>query len=256
MPPEPEALDRARSASSNELKTLVHESSEEITLAMLENPNFEEPHVTLLLDRLDLTANVLSAVAAQSKWMSSEGVRFRLAAHPRTPGRIALTTIRQLYLFDLVRLSLLPSAPPDIKRAAEEVVISRVPHLPVGQKLTLARRGPSRVAGAVLAEGHAQAIKLALNNAFLTESQILKILAKKDVPERVVAAIAQHPKWSCYYNVRMTLIRHPHTPVPSVLGFLPHLAVPDLKEIVKLPDLAPHLRKYMENELVRRGSSG
>jgi len=77
-----------------------------------------------------------------------------------------------------VRLSLLPTASPDVRRAAEEVILTRVPHLPVGEKLTLARKGPSRVAATILAEGHPQAIRLALGNPFLTESQVLKALAK------------------------------------------------------------------------------
>ena len=254
MPPKTETpLERARTASSEELKSLVHAAGEDVLLAVLENPAIEEAHVTLLLDRLDLPANVLTSIAGEPKWISSEGVRLRLASHPRTPKRIALATARQLYLFDLVRLSLLPSAPADIKRVAEEIIISRVPHLPVGQKLTLARRGPARVAGAILAEGHAQAVKLALNNAFLTESQILKTLAKSGVPERVVAAIAQHAKWSCQYNVRMALVRNPRTPIPCVLEFLPELKVNDLREIAKLEELGPQVRKYVEQEVNRAG---
>jgi hypothetical protein len=253
MPPESEIrIEHARSASGEELKSLLHEAREEILLAILENPNCEEPHVTLLLDRLDLPSNVLDAIAARKKWASSEAVRLRFACHPRTPRRIALALVRQLYLFDLVRLSLLPSAPADIKRVAEEMIVSRVPQLPVGQKLTLARRGPSRVAGALLAEGHSQAIKLALNNAFLTESQVLKVLAKAEAPERVVAAIAQHPQWSCQYNVRVALLRNPHIPVLALLAFLPQISPRDLKDISGLEALAPHLRKYVQQELARR----
>jgi len=256
MPPESKSrLEHARSASGDELKSLVHEASEESLLALLENPNLEEPHVVLMLERLDLPANVLAAVAGEGKWTSSEGVRLRLARHPRTPKRFALAAVRQLFLFDLVRLSLLPSAPADIRRVAEEVILTRVPHLAVGEKLTLARRGPARVAGALLAEGHAQAVKLALTNPFLTESQVLKVLAKPGVPERVVVAIARHAKWSCQYNVRIALIRNPHTPSASVLAFLPNLTLRDLKDVSKLEGLAAHLRKQIEQELLRRAES-
>lgn len=255
MPPEHDArIERARSAAGDELKSLVHEAGEDALLALLENPNLDEPHVVVMLERLDLPATVLGAIAGAGKWTSSEGVRLRLARHPRTPKRFALAVVRQLFLFDLVRLSLLPSAPADIRRVAEEVILTRVPHLPVGEKLTLARRGPSRVAGAILAEGHAQAIKLALANAFLTESQVLKVLAKPGVPERVVAAIAQHPKWSCQYNVRIALVRNAHTPATSVLAFLPQLTLGDLKQISKLEGLAPHLKKHMREEMVRRAT--
>lgn len=250
MPPEIEtSAERARTAPAEELKSLLHASRRSSSKVILVSSSCGFSSKASSTSSLDLPANVVSAVAAQPKWISSEGVRLRLAAHPRTPKRIALAVSKQLYLFDLVRLSLLPSAPADIKRIAEEIIVARLPQLPVGQKLTLARRGSARVAGAILAEGHAQAIKIALNNAFLNESQVLKVLAKGDVRENVVASIAQHPKWSCQYSVRMALVRNPHTPIPCLLAFLSQLNRSDLLEIARTQSLAPHLRKYLEREL-------
>src|SRR5277367_5118034 len=243
---------RARSALKEDLQALIHEPEEETLLALLENPLLEEPHISQMLERLDLSANVLTAIAEKGKWTASEGVRLRLARHPRTPRRFAIALLRQLYLFDLVRLSLLPSAPAEIRRVAEELMVSRVPQLPIGQKLRLARRGPARVVGALPSEGHPQAIKLALANAFLTESQVLKALSKAGVPERVVAAIAQHPRWAVQYNVRVALVRNPHTPVPIILAFLPNLTLRDLKDLATLEGLSPHVRRYIQKELSRR----
>jgi hypothetical protein len=243
---------RARSASTEELKVLVHDPDEAVLLALLDNPNLEELHVTQLLDRLALPANILGGIAGKRKWTASEAVRLRLAQHPQTPKRVALAVVRQLFLFDLVRLSLLPSAPGDIRRIAEEIIVSRVPHLPVGEKLTLARRGPARVAGAILAEGHPQATKIVLGNAFLTEAQVLKVLASSRVPEDVVAAVAQHAKWSSRYNVRAALVRNPRTPVPCILAFLPDLTSRDLQDIEGLQELPQHTKKYIQKEIKRR----
>jgi hypothetical protein len=242
----------ARSAPKDDLQALIHESDEETLLALLENPLLEESHISQMLERLDLSANVLTAVTEKGKWTTSEGVRLRLARHPRTPRRFAMALLRQLYLFDLVRLSLLPSTPAEIRRVAEELMITRVPQLPIGQKLALARRGPARVVGALLAEGHPQAIKLALANAFLTESQVLKVLAKAGVPERVVAAIAQHPRWAVQYNVRVALVRNSHTPIPVVPAFLPDLTLRDLKDLAETEGVSPHVRRYIQKELSRR----
>jgi len=253
MPPDSRVtVDQARSASSEELKALIHDVNEEALLALLENPNLTEQHVCRLLERVNLPAEVLSAVAQERRWSSSGAVRLRIARHPHAPRRTALAALRQLFVFDLVRVSLLPSAPAEIRRVAEEIMVTRISHLAVGEKLTLARRGPARVAGALLAEGHPQALKLALGNSFLTESQVLKVLAKPDVPARAVAAIAQHSKWSRQYNVCMALVRNSQTPVPAVLGFLPNLTLRGLKEIAKLESLAPHLKKYIQQELRRR----
>ncbi len=126
----PARAQSARSAPQDDLQALIHESDEETLLALLENPLLEEPHISQMLERLDLSANVLTAIAEKGKWTTSEGVRLRLARHPRTPRRFAMALLRQLYLFDLVRLSLLPSTPAEIRRVAEELMITRVPQLP------------------------------------------------------------------------------------------------------------------------------
>ena len=248
--------EQARTAAGDALKTFLHDGDEATLLALLENPALDESHLTTLLSRLDLPAAVLSAIAARAEWTSSEAVRVALVRHPKTPRRAALTLLRQLYLFDLVKIALALSTPAEVKRIADEVMVQRVPQIPIGQKLTLARRGPARVAGAILAEGHPQAVKLALANAFLTESQVLKVVASAAAPERVIAAIAQDAKWSVQYNVRVALIRNPHTRAPVALAFLPDLTMRDLKDVAALETVPSHVRRYIEKELERRAAAG
>jgi hypothetical protein len=251
----PDSPVEPRNAPAKDLDSLVHEADEDALVQLLENANLAESHVKALLERLDISAKVLGAVAANGKWTASEAIRLSLARHPHTPRRIAIAAVRQLFLFDLVRLSLQPAAPAEVRRIAEEIILTRVPHLPAGEKLTLARRGPARVVGALLAEGHAQAVPLALDNPFLTESQVLKALARTATPARAVAAIAQHRKWSCQYNVRVALLRNAHTPVPSILAFLPNLTLRDLKDVLEADGLSVHTKKYIQQELARRSSA-
>jgi len=242
--------------SADPLKARVLSAGEDEILALLAAGELDESHLALLLDRVDISAKVVTAISAFPAAAASEGLRYRIARHAHAPRRIALSLLRHLFLFDLVRISLLPAVPAEIRRAAEEILITRVPNLPVGQKLTLARRGPSRVAGALLAEGNPQAIKLALDNAFLSESQVLKVLAKPGVPSRVVAAIAQHKRWCVQYNVRAALVRNVHTPVPSLLTFLPNVTLRDLKDIAALETISAHTKNYIRKELSRRSGRG
>lgn len=248
--------EQVRAASAEELSALLHESDEKALLALIENPNFMEKHAELLLDRAEISAMVVAAVAQaeKGKWMASESVRSKIAQHPHAPKRIALAAMKQMFLFNLVRLSLSPSARPDIRHAAEEAILGRVPHLPVGEKLTLARRGSARVAGAILAEGHPQAMKPALGNSFLTESQVLRVLAKDGVPERVVAAIAAHPKWSRVYNVRMALVRNEHVPTAALKAFVRDVTLRDLKDVSELPGIAESVKLVMRDEIESRSS--
>jgi hypothetical protein len=245
----------AREASSQDIALLVHEKDEAVLLALLENPRLDESHIRILLERLDISERVIAAIALQTKWLASEAVRFALAAHPHSPRQVAMTMVRQLFVFDLVRLALATTAQPEVRRLAEEAMISKIPQLPIGQKLTLAKRGPSRAVGAILTEGHAQAVAAALTNPLLTESQVLKSLARAETPERVVSAIARHPRWSSSYNVRLALLRNRHTPLNIVLAFLPNLTMRDLREISTLESLSPTLKTYLRREVARRANA-
>jgi hypothetical protein len=161
-----------------------------------------------------------------------------------------------LYLMDLVQIALLPRVSAELKRSAEDQLTTRLPQLPLGQKITLARRGPARVSGLLLAEGHPLVVPVALDNTHLTAAQILKVLAREGVPESVVQAIAHHRKWSCDYNVRLSLVRNPATTLAVSLNFLPELTVSDLRELAA-PGIVPEcLRKYLEAETQRRIRAG
>lgn len=55
--------ERAPAAKTSELSSLIHDTDEQALLALLENPAVEEPHIIQMLERLDLSANVLAAIA-------------------------------------------------------------------------------------------------------------------------------------------------------------------------------------------------
>lgn len=253
MLPESDAiLESARTAAPDEIENLIHESNEKILLSLIGNPNLSEKHVEALLGRPEISSVVISALVDAGDWLAHEKIRLKIAQHPHSPKRLALAALRRMFLFDLVRVAQIPAVACDIRRAAEEQVLSRVPHLPVGEKLTLARRAPARIAAAILADGHPQAIKFALENPYLTESQILKIMAKEGVPERVVAAISRHEKWSLHYNVRVALVRNAHTPRELAHKFVEDLTFLDLQNLAGMPGLPSDTKSRIAVELEAR----
>ena len=243
---------RARVAQGEELNGLIYHPAPAVLLALLDNPAFDGPQLTLLLSRKDLPTEILEEIGRRKTFLKSYGVKKSLLLHPRTPRLIGLRLLKELYLMDLVQFALSPALSAELKRYAEEQIVARLPQLPLGQKITLARRGPSRVAGALVAEGHAQVLPVALENPYLTEAQVLKALAREKVPVHVVQAIASHRKWSQSYNVRLALVRNPSTPISIVLGFLPHMTVNDLRVLAEPGIIAENLRKYLLAEVHRR----
>src|SRR5712691_9370809 len=256
MSGEASVRERALIATGEELAALVHHPAADVLLALLDNPALDETQVCLLLERKDLPGEILEEVGRRKALRKSDRVKKALAFHPRTPRLVSLRLLRDLYLMDLVQVAILPGVSAELKRNAEEQLIARLPQLPLGQKITLARRGPARVAGALLAEGHAQIASIVLDNPYLTEAQILKALSREKLPAPVIPAIIQHRKWSLSYNVRLALVRHPSAPLATILSYLPELTVSDLRELAA-PGIVPEsLRKYLQVEVQRRMRAG
>jgi len=248
--------ERALVAAGEELAALLHHPSADVLMALLENPALDETKLCQLLERKDLPGEILEEVGRRKHLLKNYRVKRALAFHPRAPRLISLRLLRDLYLMDLVQVTLSPGVPAELKRNAEEQLLARLPQLPLGQKITLARRGPARVTGALLAEGHAQVISIALNNPNVTEAQVLKVLSREKLPTALIPAISQHRKWSVSYNVRLALVRHHSSPLATILAYLPEITVSDLRELAA-PGIVPEsLRKYLQAEVQRRMRTG
>jgi len=244
--------DNLRTAAGEELVRLIHEAAPGDLAAILENPAIDETTLALLLQRKDLQPEFLEAVLERRHFLKNYVIKKLLAFHPHTPRTQGLRLLRDLYLMDLVTFSISPGVLPDLKRKAEDQVIAKMPQLPLGQKITLARRAPARIAGALLADGQPNVVKAALSNPHLTEAQVLRVLAREKLPPVVAQSIAKDTKWSHVYNVRIALLRQPATTLSTILAFLPELTVSDLREMVAPGILPENLRHYLQAEINRR----
>jgi predicted regulator of amino acid metabolism with ACT domain len=248
--------ERALIAVGQELAELLRHPSADVLMALLDNPALDETKLCLLLERKDLPGEILEEVGRRKHLLKNYRVKRGLAFHPRAPRLVSLRLLRDLYLMDLVQITLSPGVLAELKRSAEEQLLARLPQLPLGQKITLARRGPARVAGALLADGHTKVIPVALDNPNVTEAQVLRVLAREKLPMALIPAISGHRKWSVSYNVRLALVRHPLSPLATILLYLPEITVSDLRELAA-PGIVPEsLRKYLQAEVQRRMRTG
>ena len=232
---------------------LLASSTEDVLRSLIDNPAFDETHVCLLLQRKDLSGALLEEISKRKTWRGAYRVRLGLAAHPHTPRLVAMRMLRDLHLMDLVRIALLSTSSMELRRLADERVLARLPQLPLGHKLMLARRGSARVAAGLIAEGTTQSALVALDNPFLTESQLLKALAGEALPSRIVAAVARHDKWSKLINVRVALLRHPRVPPDRVPALVRGLPLREIQDLLRLGRLSGYVREQLREELTTRG---
>jgi hypothetical protein len=252
-----EADDRQQpKASHASFEDRLRDGSPQALRELAQSPELNEAQAALLLARKDLPGELIEEIAQRKPLLKSYAVKKALVLHPHTPRLVSLRLLRDLYLMDLVQLTLTPGALAELKRNAEEQLIARLPQLPLGQKITLARRGPGRVAGALLAEGHAQVLNIVLDNSNLTEAHVLKALSRVKISHGVLEAVSKHAKWSHSYNVRLALVRQPSTTLSTVLSYLPELTVSDLKELTAPGVVPENFRRYLQAEIQRRLRKG
>ena len=188
-----------------------------------------------LLKSPDATAAALAQLAKNLITSKSRKVLVALIAHSRTPRHVSIPLLRTLFTFDLMNLALTAAVAPDVKRAAEEQILTRLESLPLGQKITLARRASGRVAAALLQSSDQRIISPALDNKQLTEALVVQALMKSRAPERLFVLVSDHVSWQLHREVQIALLRSQKTPPERAREFAKNFSPEFLQEIVPAP---------------------
>jgi hypothetical protein len=195
-----------------------------------------------------LPSDEIERIAKDSGVTKSRKVRLALAAHPRAPRRIALRLIRELYTFDLMQFSLLPAAAADLKRAASELLITRLASVTLGERLALGRRSSAIVAAALLLDKEPRVWQTALENPRLSEAAVVKALNSLSPTPQFVEAVCRHARWSLRPEIRIALLRNPHTPLARALDFSRRMPPQQLSDILHSSRLPEKIKAYLRRE--------
>src|SRR5215472_7855558 len=142
----------------------------------------------------DLPALAIEALAKNGVVMKHRTVINAVVVHPRTPRHVSLPIIRRLFAFELMNIALMPAAFADIKKFAEEVLISRLETTTPGERLSLAKRSSPAVAGALLFDPERRVMEAALHNPHMTEAAIVRALMKDDAPQHLIDTVCHDSK--------------------------------------------------------------
>jgi len=202
----------------------------------------------LLKDRT-LTSESIEQITRNAAVMKSRKVRIAIAGHPRAPRRVALLLIRELYTFDLMQFSLLPAVAADLKRVSDELLVSRIASITLGERIALARRSSTMVAAALLLDKESRVWQTALENPRLTETAIVKALLRPAATPAFVKAICHHAKWSVRLEIRTALLRNEFTPLARALEFARRLPPAQLRDVLHNSRLPEKVKAYLRKSL-------
>lgn len=209
-------------------------ATEDLALAQLKDP--------------DLTSEQIEEISRQSGVMKSRKVRMAVACHQKTPRRVALRIIRELYTFELMQFALTPVVAADLKRLADELLLSRLASIALGERISLARRSSTFVAGALLLDKESQVWKPALENPRLTEAAIVRALQRANATAAFVEAVSHHVKWSLRNEVQVALLRNAHTPLPKAIEFARRIPAQKLRDILHASRLPEKIKGFLRKD--------
>ena len=238
--------------SLEQLLALLHSRVEEELIAAAASRLLTEELALSFLNRRDLPGRALEEMSKNASVMKHRKVIVAVVGHPRTPRHVALPIARHLYTFELLQIALGPAIPADIKMVAEEAIVSRLETISSGERLSLARQGSTRIAAELLHDPEDRIFSAAMDNPRLTEVWIGKALRKKDVRPELVHAVCKHEKWSLRRELRLDLLRNPHTPFAFAISFAQSLPTHQLREVLRQSELPENVKNYLEGELERR----
>jgi hypothetical protein len=230
------------------LEAFISNISPDELLRAAANPALTEDLALSLLKRGDLPLEVLDRLSKNGGILKLRTVKLALASHPHTPRQVSLPLIRQFYTFDLMKIALTPTVPRDVKVAADDLLVSRLKTVTLGERLALARRGSGRIAGAMLLDGDAHVMQIALENARLTESFVIQSVLRPEARAALVQAVAHHAKWSYRREVRIALLRSEYLSLARTLEFSHGLPAPLLRDLMHSSRLPARIKEQVLHE--------
>jgi hypothetical protein len=249
-------LRHALTGSSESLHESVRDPSVDVLLAALKNPALAVEHLLVLLRRPDLTEQVVTAVSRTALFEEHHPLRAAVFRHPATPTPLAISLVPRLHLFELMDAILMPAVPPDHRIAAERAVVQRLPSVPLGARITLARRATGAIVEALLSEGDSRLVDACLGNPRLAEGGIARLLSGGRATAEVISAIARHDRWKTRPNLRRAILRNPRTPLVWFTLWLPTMPMMEMRELLLSPRLTAPQKQAVREVLERRQGRG
>jgi hypothetical protein len=242
-------VQRARSQSVDDRRDLAFDAADEVLNALLDNEETTEDELTVIVRRRDVNVEILRRIAGDKRLLDSHRLRRMLVLNPKLPASAGLRLVGGLFLFDLVTVLITPAIPMEIKTAAENAILQQYQGIPLGQKITLARRtAGGRLLPMLLNDASGEVVRAALNNPFLTEN-VVSTAVWKTGHQHVVGIIAESPRWVTRRNVKLALLRNRMLTVGKAITIVNTLTSSELRELSLDSTVPMQVRSLIQQQM-------
>lgn len=218
-----------------------------------ESINFDkltEGEVAVLLRRTWIPKDFFYNLLGRKDLMKFYSIQKEIVNHHCCPQDISLNILPGLLPIDLLRVAKNLRISPFIRRQAETIFLQKWSKIPLGEKISHARRATPFILKNLKSEQNRMVIKALLENPSLTEEIILELL---NFPKISVVAIEEilNSRWKNRYRIKLAIVKCPKTPVQFVLRMVSELRKGDL--LTLLNESIPPLIRNKILEITKEG---
>jgi hypothetical protein len=235
-------LDRQRGREDDEelLRLRAASGPADYLAGALENARVNPEILRLVLNNRAATAAIVARVGRNRDWMRSRDVKVAFVANPQAPIVLARQVLPHLFWRDLAEVASNMRLSPPVRRDAEKILRARLPELSVGERTALARRPSPGIVEMLRDDAEPAVLRALAGNPRATESEILRVVARRDVPPGFLGWLATESPWGRRREVLLGVVRHPRTPRAAALRAVLNVAPGDLNDL-RRDEAAPRL---------------
>jgi len=205
-----------------------------------------EDEALAVLDNPHCTAAICGVLARSPRLTAFYAVRLRLVRHRATPLTHAVKLVHYLHWPDLLRVSVDVTVRPQVRRAVDTQLLTRLPKLSLGEKIAAAKRCSAALIKELLFDSDANVFASLLMNQLVREEDLLLLATSDSASAEKLRLLAGDQKWSSRYAIRRALVVNPSTPRSVAASQLRFLSRRDLRIIHDDPETSTYLRRCIE----------
>jgi hypothetical protein len=248
-----ERIKSALSASGEELWQLLRDPHPEVISNAALNRHFSEEMAVFIAKKKTASPETLAFLAGDVRFKDSYKLKVAVCKNPKTPQRVTFSLLKFMRVFDLADIANDQQIVIAVRQKIEYLLTERMPTIPSGVKMTLARRANSDMLLTLMEDGDERVISTCLDSHSLTESNLCKVINRPATGAAVIKLIAAHPKWSLRYQVKYALIRNFYSPMTCVAKFISGMKTADLKDLYADQKVPTSTKPFIFSELIERG---
>ncbi len=139
---------------------------------------------------------------------------------------------------------------------SDKPIFVQLQNMKISRKIRMATVGSREMAKALVKEANRLVHMAAIQNPRLKYADIKKLASNRAVSDNVIRFIANNREWTRHYDIILSLVNNPKTPISEAIGFLNHLRTNDLRQLQRNRNVPQQLARQAKNLVNKRTGRG